>query len=626
MAKLDVKIDLDIDGKLSVSNIGNQTGDVVTVSVIDGKTISKRTNSQFINDLNLEVKSNKVNDLSNPNNTDYPSTNAVVDALSNSFTDNIVRVIDIDHDDLTTVSEQGIIDYLNSVGLTIGEKEIILLNVSEPIPLDPSTEAVLAYAETNSYQKPSKKYILKLDYLIGRLKSVGIWDQLDILYCMIGDGDLSFKSINLINPSISGTPSGGLSSTNLGIQGNAVDGLIYTNYYRNDFVKATGPNATAGFFVYSDYTGGTTNSGLLGLDGSTVSTSVMGINSSQIRFNYAGNLDDSIDLSGIGYKSINRDMSEVKAITENGITSSTSGSSNWLLGADNHNLFRRQNNYSGEGMSFFFMGALLDEGTQEIFKSIIYDTFEYQFETERVLAYAQQNGFNLPSKPYIEKLNKYIKDLKDNDLFYTHDAHYYFIGDGDNNFKCINIVDPNRFQGIPYGGLINTLEGFEGNDVDGYVDFNIRMNVNTTKYEYLFASKSFWVYQADNRILTNGVYITGSSVLNAQTLRTTVSNARQKINSSNAAAGDAVPAPDMSGTGYKYIGRNNSTDVVFFNETTKMTATQPSFNSTNVQAPMGILRSSTYANTIVGLSYASWGQYLDDTQAMLHRQIMINNL
>ncbi|MEJ5962817.1 hypothetical protein [Pedobacter immunditicola] len=53
MAKQKIHGDLEVNGNLSISTIPNQTGTLLTLGSVDGKTISTRTNAQIIGDLGL---------------------------------------------------------------------------------------------------------------------------------------------------------------------------------------------------------------------------------------------------------------------------------------------------------------------------------------------------------------------------------------------------------------------------------------------------------------------------------------------------------------------------------------------------------------------------------------------
>lgn len=66
--------------------------------------------------------------------------------------------------------------------------------------MESETQAILDYADSQGYQKPSIDVAIALNTAIASLKSDGIWDELDILYILATNGDSDFAKINIKNP------------------------------------------------------------------------------------------------------------------------------------------------------------------------------------------------------------------------------------------------------------------------------------------------------------------------------------------------------------------------------------------------------------------------------------------
>lgn len=61
-------------------------------------------------------------------------------------------------------------------------------------------QAVLDYADSQGYQRPSYAQCALQDALVGDLKDAGVWSKLDVFYVFATDGDSDFASINWKDP------------------------------------------------------------------------------------------------------------------------------------------------------------------------------------------------------------------------------------------------------------------------------------------------------------------------------------------------------------------------------------------------------------------------------------------
>lgn len=89
----------------------------------------------------------------------------------------------------------------------------------------------------------------------------------------------------------------------------------------------------------------------------------------------------------------------------------------------------------------------------------------------RVLEYAMEQGYGLPSLPYLEALNNWIQELKVAGVFHTKlDVLYNFANDGDDGFRLLNYVDPSLYKATILGGVERLKTGYKGNGVYSYIE------------------------------------------------------------------------------------------------------------------------------------------------------------
>ena len=164
-------------------------------------------------------------------------------------------------------------------------------------------QAILAEATAQGYTLPSAAQQAKQNTLLNTLISIGVWAKLDVLYVLANDGGSQFACINWKNPS--GAKANPISSptftTNQGFNSNG------TSYIDTNFNAATqGVNFTnnnAGEFAYQI---GATSGPVFGTIGGGGDAVLMADVVNQ-RFNMlATNLTATADMSGNGFKLINR--------------------------------------------------------------------------------------------------------------------------------------------------------------------------------------------------------------------------------------------------------------------------------------------------------------------------------
>lgn len=80
------------------------------------------------------------------------------------------------------------------------------------------------------------------------------------------------------------------------------------------------------------------------------------------------------------------------------------------------------------------------------------------------------------------------------------DLLYVLNGDGDTNFKLLNIADTSQYDGIAKGGLNWDNDGVSGNGKDGYIDTSLYpgMYGNLSKFALTSASGGLIIKSSDN--------------------------------------------------------------------------------------------------------------------------------
>jgi hypothetical protein len=164
--------------------------------------------------------------------------------------------------------------------------------------------AVLAEARTQGYTLPSTGQQVKQNILLNTLISSGVWAKLDVLFVLANDGGASFACINWKNPS--GTKATLVSSptftTNLGFNSNGSSSYIDTNF--NAATQGVNfQNNNAGEFGYQV---GATSGPVFGTIGGGGDAVLMADVVNQRVNMLATNLLTTADMSGNGFKLINR--------------------------------------------------------------------------------------------------------------------------------------------------------------------------------------------------------------------------------------------------------------------------------------------------------------------------------
>ena len=192
---------------------------------------------------------------------------------------------------------------------------------------------------------------------------------------------------------------------------------------------------------------------------------------------------------------------------------------------------------------------------------------QYDESTQAIIDFANSQGFLLPTN--LVAVDNLIKAMKASGEWYDLDRFWCFAGDGDLNFKRINWIDPTKPLTTYYGGLTHSVEGIQGNAVNGYVDTNFNPSLMEAGQKYqatdasligvnsilaTTTSKTFSTQQNDN--MSNPLALNQFGSLESNAFRintgTVFTNSNKNI--------------DLSGTGLKIVQRISSTNIEGINQ------------------------------------------------------------
>jgi hypothetical protein len=225
-----------------------------------------------------------------------------------------------------------------------------------------------------------------------------------------------------------------------------------------------------------------------------------------------------------------------------------------------------------EYSSFWLNGKEYDKGYLNG-KQIFGDS--YDLATQAVINFANVNGFPLPSVAHLQALDELIKDFKNANVWNDLDRLFNFSGDGSVNFKRINLIDPSKTLGEFFGGGVIDNSGFKGNGTNAYFDTNFNPSLLEVGQKYQLNDSGFGGIVSEYPVTEN------SSSTFSPLLGTTLPQGRNTLylrptNASkiNGAGVNLNSSADMSGTGFKYISRVSTTNVILINKDIEYVRTQ----------------------------------------------------
>lgn len=225
--------------------------------------------------------------------------------------------------------------------------------------------------------------------------------------------------------------------------------------------------------------------------------------------------------------------------------------------------------------------------------------YGYSSELKAVIDRANSEGFTLPSSFTLKKVDTFIQTLKSQGAWSICD--YLRVSAFNNtaveNFARINMVNPTGSLVTIFGGMTYTVNGFQGDKVNGLIDTGVNLSL-TTNYVQDSATR-LYVLQSST---TNSVSRAFEGVQGSTSNQLWNSNnTAQKINQGTSSLPNSV---DMSGTGLKAIVRSSSTNVELYNRENQYSETRTSasrFNSNQTE----FRSNNVYADCTIALSLYS---------------------
>lgn len=216
--------------------------------------------------------------------------------------------------------------------------------------LNPEYQAILTRAAALGYTLPSPDQQVKQKLFISTLKSLGIWELLDVLYVFATDGDQNFATLNWKNPSVFQITrvSNPTFTVNQGFRPSGTGSYLNTGWAPSiNGVNYTLNNASFGYHLIGNSQSDLFDCGTVGAAGTTTRTWASArLSTNGTQFNIQSNA--ALQPSGItdsnGFHHIQRLTSTTSRVFKNGVsisaTATTSGSLSerpFFIGTFNNN-------------------------------------------------------------------------------------------------------------------------------------------------------------------------------------------------------------------------------------------------------------------------------------------------
>lgn len=226
--------------------------------------------------------------------------------------------------------------------------------------------AILNYATTQGYTKPSAAQQIKQNKLLVDLKTAGIWSKLDTFAVFATDGNSDFALIDWKRLTQYTAVNSPTFTTNEGFLGNGTSSYINTNFNpATSGVNYTLNNASRFAWIFT----AVVNRIIDGITSGSQNDMVIG-NSTAHRINSGTTaLSVSADLSGTGFKSIHRTSSTNVSVFNN--TTQTNGTAtSTSITSENQFILRRGASYSNNEVSLYGMGASLVTENTDFYNAV----------------------------------------------------------------------------------------------------------------------------------------------------------------------------------------------------------------------------------------------------------------
>lgn len=270
--------------------------------------------------------------------------------------------------------------------------------------------------------------------------------------------------------------------------------------------------------------------------------------------------------------------------------------------------------YSSKEYSLIAIGKSLSTDQMKTWNDIV-NTYhgmlgikqETEFDAatyQQVIDEADAQAYTKPSVTILSALQSFI--VNGRDILKKMNCFYIFLNgaSGTKDFARLNLIVPTGDRALVPNDVTHDADGFTLNGVDQYIDVNFNpVASGNGKHIRNSACRIMWV----SNVSTNN-YLDSAATSNRNHLRAGNLN-QQKINQGTTNLDAAV---DMSGDGFKYIGRKDSENILLLNNENTYEATAGSAAMQNETQYVGRSGSNYYA---ISCEAYGMGAFLTELEA-----------
>ena len=257
------------------------------------------------------------------------------------------------------------------------------------------------------------------------------------------------------------------------------------------------------------------------------------------------------------------------------------------------------------------MGNLLKIAQKR--RSIILATpFVWDTDFQNVMDYATTEGIALPSIAKLKKANNLLVAMKNAGIWSKLDAFVNFAYN-DTGADEFSLIDWKRLSEMTiHGGMVYTVNGWEGNAIDGYMDTLFNPEADGVNYTLNDASRVF----IKNKQYTTGNLLSSHSNNSTQFLYM-ISTAAQRINSNTINLSSPI---DFSPLGFLALIRDDDNNVRGIVQNNEYNRTQASsLTNWETTGTLNVFGRAIGNYTNAGLSLIAFGASLTYTETQEFR-------
>jgi len=218
--------------------------------------------------------------------------------------------------------------------------------------------------------------------------------------------------------------------------------------------------------------------------------------------------------------------------------------------------------------------------------------FVYDVDMQAVIDKAIAESFDLPPTATLRAMNRKLIQMKTDGIWSKLDTYYNFATNSTSFANFSRICWKRRVLGTINGGLITTVNGFEGDGVDGY--FDTEYSQDGGNFTLNNAGRFSIVYKqgGDSADHISARFNNGDNFINRDAITQRINQSTESLNAS----------ANLSGLGLKTINRQNSIDIMLTSLAVEINRTANS-SAISSQSVWLLRNQNNYSTT--GLS--NWG-------------------